>query len=185
MLAASIDLQNTRIAEYFATGEQPAPLGSKGRMFAPDAAFACADRKYIAVSATTDAPWRGLCQAMGLTALTHDPRFSNHQGRLDNSGALTDLLQAQFLAKPLTWWLLRLQRNGVPRSAAFDYQAIRDSAQVAANGFLQQLDTPHWGQVLVEGMPWQFDKTPAGPHRSGGLKGEHTAEVLAEQGARA
>ena len=45
-----------------------------------------------------------------------------------------------------------------------------------------ELDTPHWGRLWVDGLPWKFDSTPAGPIRPASKHGEHTAEVFAELG---
>jgi crotonobetainyl-CoA:carnitine CoA-transferase CaiB-like acyl-CoA transferase len=36
--------------------------------------------------------------------------------------------------------------------------------------------------LQVDGLPWKFERTPAGPIRAGGKPGEHTAELLAELG---
>ena len=41
MLTAAMALQTTRLAEYFATGEQPPPLGSAAATTAPHQAFKC------------------------------------------------------------------------------------------------------------------------------------------------
>jgi len=182
MLASSISLQTTRMAEYLATGQQPRPAGSAGTLYAPDEAFACQDRKYIVVSATTQEQWTGLCAALALPELAADARFAANVDRLENRKVLRGVLAEAFAAKPLTWWLLKLKQNEVPRAAIADFEAVRDNNQIRANGYLQDLATPHWGEVLVEGMPWNFDRTPAGPHRPGGLKGEHTDEVLARRG---
>lgn len=181
MLSASISLQTTRLAEYLATGKQPRPAGSTGTLYAPDEAFVCQDRKYIVVSATTQEQWVALCTAIAMPGLAADARFAVNASRLANLSELRGLIAGTFKSKPLTWWLLKLKQNGVPRAANADFEGVRDSAQVRANGYLQDLATSHWGEVLVEGMPWKFDRTPAGPHRPGGLKGEHTDAVMAER----
>ena len=59
---------------------------------------------------------------------------------------------------------------------------MRNHPQVLANGHIVEIDTPHWGRMHVDGLPWKFERTPAGPIRAGGKPGEHTAEVLAELG---
>ena len=70
----------------------------------------------------------------------------------------------------------------MPNSRILDFDAIRTHPQVAANTHLLELDTPHWGRLWVENVPWRFERTPAGPVRPGGLQGEHTEQVLAEFG---
>ena len=34
--------------------------------------------------------------------------------------------------------------------------------QVVANGHIVEIDTPHWGPLYVDGLPWKFERTPAG-----------------------
>jgi len=36
--------------------------------------------------------------------------------------------------------------------------------------------------MAVDGLPWKFELTPAGPIRAGGRPGEHAAELLRELG---
>jgi hypothetical protein len=44
------------------------------------------------------------------------------------------------------------------------------------------VDSPHFGVLLADAVPWTFAATPAGPVVAGGLQGEHTEEVRAELG---
>ena len=53
MLGSAITLQATRLAEYFATGKSPVPMGSASAVAAPHEAFLCNDGQYLAVSAET------------------------------------------------------------------------------------------------------------------------------------
>jgi len=180
MLASAISIQATRLAEFFATGKQPAPNGSIGTLFAPDQVFECRDRKYIAVTVTTEAQWREFCDALGAPQLALDPAYESNAARVGNRESLANILQEKFLTKPLSWWLLQFKRRKVPASRMFDYEDVQSDPQILANRFIETLDTPHWGRILVEGPPWKFDKCPVQPNRPGGLKGEHGDSVLAE-----
>jgi len=62
------------------------------------------------------------------------------------------------------------------------FDQLRDHPQVTANAHIVEIDTPHWGRMHVDGLPWKFNRTPAGPIRAGGKPGEHTTEVLRELG---
>jgi crotonobetainyl-CoA:carnitine CoA-transferase CaiB-like acyl-CoA transferase len=184
MLAAAISIQTTRLTEYFATGRQPLPNGSVGTLFAPDQAFRCRDGRYVAVTVTSEAQWKSFCNAIGATELAANERFAENAARIENRDSLAAVLDEIFAAKPLTWWLLQFKRFNVAASRVFDFEDIQIDPQIAANRFVERLETPHWGQILVEGSPWKFEKTPIGPNRPGGLKGEHTGEVLSEFGLR-
>jgi crotonobetainyl-CoA:carnitine CoA-transferase CaiB-like acyl-CoA transferase len=182
MLAAAMALQSTRLAEYHATGVQPPPRGSASSTHAPDQAFRCQDGKYVFVSVLSDGQWARFCELLRVKGLAEDPRFATNRARLANLESLQDLLRPVFGAKPLTWWLLQFRRGEIPAGRALSFEDVQNDRQVLANRYVQELDTPHWGRVLVEGLPWTFERTPARSYRSGGLKGEHTDEVLAALG---
>jgi crotonobetainyl-CoA:carnitine CoA-transferase CaiB-like acyl-CoA transferase len=182
MLTAAMALQTTRFAEYFATGEQPRPLGSAAATSAPHQAFECQDAKYIAVGVERDEQWPGFCHALGLDELKADARFATNRLRVENRSELIPLLTARFRTKPAAWWTIRLTREKIPNGPFMHFEELRYHPQVLANDHIVALETPHWGGLHVDGLPWKFTETPAGPIRAGGKPGEHTAEVLAELG---
>jgi crotonobetainyl-CoA:carnitine CoA-transferase CaiB-like acyl-CoA transferase len=182
MLAAALSLQTSRVAEYFATNEQPQPMGSAVATTVPHQAFLCEDQKYIAVGVVQEDQWPRFCRAVTLEELQDDPRFATNPRRVEYRAALIPLLEDRFRTKPAAWWAIRLTKERVPNSRIMDFEALRYHPQVVQNRHIVDLATPHWGTLSVDGLPWQFTKTPAGPIRPGGLKGEHTDEVLQELG---
>jgi crotonobetainyl-CoA:carnitine CoA-transferase CaiB-like acyl-CoA transferase len=182
MLTAAMALQTTRLAEYFATGTQPAPLGSAASTTAPHRAFECQDKKFIAVGVERDDQWAGLCRALKLDELAADSRFASNPMRVQNRGELAAILGERFKSKPLAWWMIRLARERVPNGPFMNFAELRFHPQVVDNEHIAEIDTPHWGRLHVDGLPWRFGRTPAGPIRAGGKPGEHTREVLAELG---
>lgn len=182
MLAAALSLQTSRVAEYFATNEQPKPMGSAVTTTVPHQAFLCEDQKYIAVGVVQEDQWPRFCRALKREELRDDPRFATNPQRVKNREALIPLLEERFRTKPAAWWAIRLTKEQVPNSRLMDFEALRYHPQVVQNEHIVELQTPHWGTLSVDGVPWKFSKTPAGPIRPGGLKGEHTEEVLRELG---
>jgi len=182
MLAGALSLQTSRIAEYFATGEQPQPMGSATTATVPHQAFLCEDHKYIAVGVVQEDQWPRFCRAVKLEALADDPRFATNPKRVVHRAELIPLLEERFRTKPAAWWVIRLTKEQVPNSRIMDFDALRYHPQILQNDQIVELQTPHWGTLAVDGVPWKFSKTPAGPIRPGGLKGEHTEEVLREFG---
>jgi crotonobetainyl-CoA:carnitine CoA-transferase CaiB-like acyl-CoA transferase len=182
MLTAAMTLQTTRLAEYFATGVQPQPLGSASSTTAPHQAFECADKRFIAIGVERDEQWPAFCRAMKLPELITDQRFASNPMRVRNRGALVEILKERFKSKPAAWWIIRLTSEKVPNGPVMSFDELRYHPQVSDNGHIVEIDTPHWGRLNVDGLPWKFGRTPAGPIRAGGKPGEHTAEVLAELG---
>lgn len=182
MLTAAMALQTTRLAEYFATGEQPDRLGSAAAATAPHQAFECQDQRYLAVGVERDEHWPGLCRALKLTELISDLRFATNPLRVEHRAELIPLLTERFKTKPAAWWTIRLNNERVPNGPFLTFEELRNHPQVAANGHIVEIDTPHWGRIHVDGLPWKFEHTPAGPIRAGGKPGEHAAEILREFG---
>ena len=185
MLRAAMAIQTTRLAEYFATGAQPRPLGSAASTTVPHQAFECEDSRWLAIGVVNDDQWPGFCRALKLDELISDTRFASNPRRVQNRAELIPMLAARFKAKPAAWWIVRLTKEQVPNGPFLTFDELRYHPQVLANGHIVEIDTPHWGKLNVDGLPWKFDGTGAGPIRAGGLPGEHTAEVLAELGITA
>jgi len=182
MLTAAMALQTTRLAEYFATVEQPEPLGSAASTTAPHQAFECEDQRYLAVGVERDEQWPGFCRALKLTELISDPRFASNPLRVQHRAELGAILAERFKSKPAAWWAIRLSKETVPNGPFLRFEELRHHPQVLANDHIVEIDTPHWGRMLVDGLPWKFERTPAGPLGAGGKPGEHTDEVLRELG---
>lgn len=182
MLTAAMALQTTRLAEYFATGVQPRPLGSASPTTAPHQAFECEDKRFITIGVERDEQWPCFCRAMKLPELIAHPRFASNPLRVQNRDALAEILEKRFKSKPAAWWMIRLTNEKVPNGLLMGFNELRYHPQVSDNDHIVEMDTPHWGRLSVDGLPWKFSRTPAGPIRAGGKPGEHTAEVLAELG---
>ena len=182
MLTAAMALQTTRLAEYFATGRQPEPLGSAAATTAPHEAFECADRRYLAIGVERDEQWAGFCRALQLAELISDPRFATNPLRVEHRAELVPILAERFKTKPAAWWTIRLNKEKVPNGPFLRFDELRHHPQVLANGHLIEIDTPHWGGMHVDGLPWRFERTPVGPIHAGGRSGEHTVALLRELG---
>jgi crotonobetainyl-CoA:carnitine CoA-transferase CaiB-like acyl-CoA transferase len=185
MLRAAMAIQTNRLAEYFATGAQPRPLGSAASTTVPHQAFECEDSRYVAAGVVNEDQWPGFCRALKLHDLISDARFVSNPLRVENRAELIPIIAARFKTKPAAWWIVRLTKEKVPNGPFLTFDELRYHPQVIANGHIVEIETPHWGKLNVDSLPWKFDRTPAGPIRAGGLPGEHTAEVLAELGITA
>ncbi len=178
MLGASTALQATRMAEYFATGEDPPRLGSASATTAPHQAFRCQDGQYVAVGVIEEAQWGPFCEEVGLPDLAADPRFDCNRRRVESRTDLVALLEPVFLTKPCYHWVTRLTRRGVPAGPFHHWDELRHHAQVTENQQVLQLPTP-WGEVYAGGPPWKFSETPTRVFSSP-EPGQHMAEVLEE-----
>jgi crotonobetainyl-CoA:carnitine CoA-transferase CaiB-like acyl-CoA transferase len=174
----------TRIAEYFATGQPPHPLGSARTNIVPDQAFAAADAM-ITVSVPHDGFWPKLCAAIDREDLATDPRFATGTARVQQREALIPLLEETFAKRPAADWVKRLRDNGVPVAELQKERTLSASLlahpQVQAAGMMSVIDTP-WGDMATAEPHWRFDRTRARITRPSPAQGEHQEEVLREAG---
>jgi len=180
MAECSLSLQGTRLAEYFATGKQPPPMGTACPTVVPNEAFRCQEGKYIAVAVVEESQWPRLCRAIGREDLAADPRFATNRQRVENREVLVPQLVETFATKPVAWWVYRLTEARVPHGRFLDYPALLEHPQVQQNGLIVPMDTP-WGTMFMGGVPWTFEKTPAAYHK-GTVPGGATEEVAGSLG---
>ncbi len=185
MLRAGTALQSARIAEYFASGKVADRLGSASAATAPDQAFLCEDKEWLAVSATSPAEWALLCETIGKPELKDDARFKTNPDRVDHRKELEAVLAEVFAARPRDHWLFYMRRAGLPCGYQMKWDVLRNHRQVLENEYLVDVETAGWGEVTTGGPAWHFSETP---QRWFGtpFPGQHDAEILAElEAARA
>ncbi|MCZ6891435.1 MAG: CoA transferase, partial [Chloroflexi bacterium] len=175
MLGASIALQRTRLAEFFATGQQPPLLGSACATAVPHQAFQCQDQQYLAIGVEEDSQWRRLCAALDAKDLAEEPRFAENPGRVRHREEVVSRLQDILLTKPLAWWHLQLTRHKVPCSRVWDFETMKYHPQITRNRYMPRVRTA-WGPTYHGGVPWHFSKTPA-RMEGGATPGQHTEEI--------
>jgi len=135
------------------------------------------DGQWFALGLMAHQGWPPFCQAVGRPEWVEDERFASLQARMGNQ-ELENLLTALFATEPRDHWLARLQAVGVPCGPIYSYGELIADPQVAANDYVVEIEDPHWGKIRVPGVPWRFEKTPAGPRRGAPELAEHTEEVL-------
>lgn len=165
-LAMAMFMQMTRVAETLVTGQPVPRLGSGCSSSVPNQCFRASDGEWLAVSVEQERQWKPFCRAIGQLALTEDPRFSTNRQRVEHREELVTLLSDSFAEKPARWWLSRLEQECVPNGRLLDYDDLRHHQQVAANGYLVEVESAA-GPLALGGLPWQFSRTSAAIHPAG------------------
>lgn len=167
----------TKLGLMYAAGGEPPPRRGNGHgALAPYDVYPTRDG-HVAIICVTEGHWQGLLSAMGREDLRDDPRFSTHEQRV----AILEEVNAV-----VTEWTSSLGRAEVFERARdrVPVAPVRSLPEVCADphmherGFLQWVDHPALGRVVLPASPLRFDAAnPAPLHPSPGL-GEHTREVL-------
>ncbi len=179
MVQAATAVQASRIGEYLATGEQPPLLGSETASVVPSGAFRAEDGTFLGVQATTPVQWKSLCDVLGLESLACEPRFATLEGRVSGREEISQRLQTVIATKPARWWQLQLAKAGVPCARIMRFEELIHHPQVAANSYIEPVETETYGTVYATGLPWAFSRTPASILPTAPA-GKHTIEILDE-----
>jgi crotonobetainyl-CoA:carnitine CoA-transferase CaiB-like acyl-CoA transferase len=156
-----------------------APMANHDPVWAPHNVYRCqGDDAWVALAATEERHWQGLCQAIGWPDLADDARFRNAVARKTHEAELDGLLAAWCEGRD-RWEVTRtLQAHGVP---AFPSMSMSD---LIADAHLLERDCfTHWihpevGQRTLMGAPWRLTRRPNGIGSHAPLLGQHTDEVL-------
>ncbi len=179
LIGAMTAVQSMPITRFLRTGEQ---RGFEDRRAATYTHYECADGRYVAIAANTQAFWERMCDALERPDWREDARFVGPFERDRNKNALVAEMDAQFRTQPSTYWTERLGAADVPNAPVLDYAGLAEHPQYWENGYLQEIDTPNLGRMRVPGPAVRMSATPTRVQGGGPELGEHTEAVLLESG---
>ncbi|MFC1929895.1 CaiB/BaiF CoA transferase family protein [Chloroflexota bacterium] len=158
--SSSLFMQSTRIAEYFATRQEPRRMGSESSKVCPSKAYLAQDNQYILISALTRPQWVNLCAALEMSELVDDERFATNGERLKHRDEVNKAIQERIQDKPMVWWLWQLSRYNVPHSKILNVEDIVQDPHVQANNYIVDLPSA-WGPLkYANNTPWEFKEAP-------------------------
>jgi crotonobetainyl-CoA:carnitine CoA-transferase CaiB-like acyl-CoA transferase len=181
LFEAGISATFHQSAMYFATGITPGPLGSGHPLSAPYQAYATSDG-WITVGAGNQANWGRLCAALGAPQLTDDARFATNDDRMANLDTMNAELDPLFASHSTDALMDAFEKAGVPAGPVQDIAAMARDPQVAARDMTPEVEHSRLGPVRTLGSPIKFSETPTNLRHGAPMLGEHTAEIMREQG---
>ena len=166
---------------YFADGDIPGPLGSAHRVSAPYQALRTLDG-YLNIGAATQPTWEQLCRAIGQESLIDDYRFLMPGDRKARQDELATLLEETFSTDTTDNWLKLLEDAGVVAGPIYNMDQVYKDPQVLARQMLVDLEDPELGTIHNIGIPVKLSSTPGQIRTRAPMLGEHSVEVLIENG---
>jgi crotonobetainyl-CoA:carnitine CoA-transferase CaiB-like acyl-CoA transferase len=128
-----------------------------------------------------DRYWPDFCTLVGRPELIDDPRFIDMPARKENSRACVMLIDEIFASRDYVEWCEILKpAKGVwaPMQTPFE---VHQDPQVAANGYLADVEMADGSLLTLVTSPVQFDEQCAQPKRAPEL-GEHNETMLLDMG---
>jgi crotonobetainyl-CoA:carnitine CoA-transferase CaiB-like acyl-CoA transferase len=177
MMEGQLALLGTQIANYFADGKVPQPMGNAYSVVVPYQTFHTKTRD-LALAIAGEKLWKKFCPVIGCPELLDDPRYTNTVERSRHRDTLIPALQAAFLTRSYEEWEALLLANDIPVGAINNLAQVVEHPQVTARQSLRDVDHPAVGRVRVVGSPVRLSKTPALEPTPSPVLGQHTREVL-------
>ena len=137
---------------------------------------------FMAVSAHTDATWRGLSRAVGRPDWLEDERFASVEAREVHKADRLALTQEVLREDTTANWMDRLRAEDVPCAPVLRRSDVIDHPQVLANGTILRMDHPSAGPIRLARPPARFDAFALGPLAPARRLGADTRAVLTEAG---
>lgn len=164
-----------------ADGVEPLPQGNALGGASPHGAFRCSGQdQWVAIAVFEEPQWQALCHAIGRADLAADPRYADAAGRAAAAAALRSAIEAYTMQHDKHELASRLQREGVCAAPVCAGHDLHADPQLAATGFLFDVDHPEAGRHRYHGLPFRFAGAPASPPSAAPLLGQHTDALLRE-----
>ncbi|MCL4291577.1 MAG: CoA transferase [Acidimicrobiia bacterium] len=181
LLDALVHAQAAGLGSYLVTGEETPRTGNRSLYFAPSGIYGTRDGREVVITCPSERFFAKLCDALETDWLS-DERFATIDARLANQDALDAALDARCRDFDRDDLVLRLVDADVLTAPILGVAEVPSDPQVLHNEMVVTTEHSRLGPVRVTGVPLHFGGTPGGVDRPPPIRGEHTAEILAELG---
>lgn len=130
----------------------------------------------------SDKQWQDFLALAGKADLTTDPRFANHNTRIDHIDELYELVEQVAPQRSTADWLARCEEASIPASAVLDLSQADQDPHLCAVGLFEDAVHPTEGHYHHVREAVRYEATPSMLRRHAPRLGEHTAQILAEVG---
>jgi formyl-CoA transferase len=172
-------IRTTGIRGWELDGE-PAPRIGNKLGGAPSDMYLCAPygaNDYVFIMAGTVKMWQALCKVIDRLDLLDDPRFASAGLRDENAEPLCEIVADWCRTKTKHEAMTLLSEAGIAASAVMDTQDVFHDPHLTARGFVQEVDHPEHGSVLLLDKPFRLEKSDVALQAAPVL-GAHTDSVL-------
>jgi formyl-CoA transferase len=164
---------------------EPAPRIGNALGGAPSDMYACAPfgpNDYVFVMAGTQRMWETLCKVIDRLDLLEDERFTTFAGRKEHEDVLKAEIGDWCRTKTKHEAMTILAEAGIAASAVMDTHDVFHDAHLTARGFVQQVEHPVHGDVLLLDKPFRLEKSDVPLRAAPGLGADTDAVLGSELG---
>ena len=168
--------------DFLMNGRDQAAIGNRDESMAPHGVFSAAgDDKWIAIAIATDDEFATLCEALHVSSMASNPKFSRLYGRLANVEELEHEIAARTRTHQRDELVTKLRMRGLAAGPVNSTPEVINDPVFAESGMLVKLKHGEVGERVVPGLPVRFSGIDL-EYRGAPMIGEHTDEVMRELG---
>ena len=160
-------------------GHEPERQGNRHPSMAPHGVYRClGEDKWVAIAVASDEEWSAMCRALGDPEWARDSALDDVLGRLRRQDEL-DARITEWTRERSHYDVMHvLQAVGVAAAPCLDAAELLVDPQLAARGFMVEIDHPEVGARAVAGLPGRYSGTLDYAYSPAPCLGEHNREVL-------
>ncbi len=185
LLDFSLAVLTTVAQSYFASGKEPARMGSASPQFAPYQAFRTAGQRITIAGTGSEALWHRLCHVLERADLIDDPRFKTNTKRASHQKELAAIIESVLLTQSHEEWLEKLEAAEIPAGQINNLGELFSDEHIKERGALLALRRPGGQPIPAVAAPMRLNGETFQARLYPPRLGEHTAEVLLESGVTA
>ncbi len=187
LVEPALNIAAEQVVEYTAYGELLTRTGNRGPLASPQGVYRTRpstsesrySRRALALAIVDDAQWQALIEVLGRPEWARAPELAHEAGRRANADAVESALSAFFAEQAIDEIVERLVAAGIPAAPLVNAHFVWPHPQIAARGFLEELEHPVAGRKRYPGLPFRLSSREGGWHRSPPpVLGQHNDEVL-------
>jgi CoA:oxalate CoA-transferase len=177
MVDSQVALCENACARYFATGEIPAPLGTRHPLLTPFQIFPTKDGSIVLITVPEE-EWQKFCKIAGREDLLSDSRFQSHKDRIANYAVFEPLMNEIMRTRTTREWLDLLEPAGIMCGPVNNIAQVVADPHIREREMVVEVEHPRAGKLKVTGTPMKFSRTPCQIEKACPDIGEQTGEVL-------
>lgn len=175
----AVSLLHPQSANWLQSGQEPRLCGSAHSNIVPYDKFATGTCE-VFLGIGNNGQWRKLCAFLGCPELADDPRFINNADRFRARDELRALLEAKLRQVDGEALCQGLLAAGIPAGAVRSVPQVLTNAHTLHREMVVEVE----GRRAI-GVPVKLSRTPGQARTTAPGFGQHTREILAEQGLSA
>ena len=161
-----------------ATGASSMRMGNQAVNTAPRNVYACADGRYLALSASVQSMFERLARTIGRPELIEDERFVTNEDRVINCDTLNAILSEYFGARSLDENLELMDAAGVTVGPVLSAADLVGHPYAEGRGLFTRTEDAQLGTCSVPNPVPRLSRTPGVRPRPAPQQGEHTEAIL-------